>query len=127
MTHFCRSERPSSEWHCGKKNPHTTKISLHNAPLHANKRWSKAISTNLWPYAIRMANDVLNKTPNFQDKAKHTADLFKNKELQAPTMNALIDPLPATKRKGIQWGLPSEGEDNPVAKKSWTETENDRV
>jgi hypothetical protein len=41
--------------------------------LHANKRWPKAISTNLWPYAIQMANDVLKKTPHLQDKAKQTA------------------------------------------------------
>jgi hypothetical protein len=41
--------------------------------IHANKRWSKAVLANLWPYAIRMANYVLNKTPNMQDKMKRTA------------------------------------------------------
>jgi hypothetical protein len=41
--------------------------------LHANKRWPKAISMNLWPYAIQMANDVLNKMPHLQDKAKQIA------------------------------------------------------
>jgi hypothetical protein len=32
--------------------------------IHANKRWPDAITTNLWPYAVRMANDVLNATPS---------------------------------------------------------------
>jgi hypothetical protein len=32
--------------------------------IHANKRWPDAITTNLWPYAVRMANDVLNSTPS---------------------------------------------------------------
>jgi hypothetical protein len=35
--------------------------------------------------------------------------------------------LPANKRKETQWDLPSKGEENPVAKKSCTETENDQV
>ena len=35
--------------------------------VHANKRWPKAITTSLWPYAMQMANDVLNKTPHMQD------------------------------------------------------------
>ena len=41
--------------------------------VHANKRWPKAITANLWPYAIRMANDVSNETPLMQDPAKRTA------------------------------------------------------
>jgi hypothetical protein len=28
--------------------------------LHAQQRWPSAITANLWPYAIRMANDVSN-------------------------------------------------------------------
>jgi len=32
--------------------------------IHANRQWPEAISANLWPYAIRMANDVRNATPN---------------------------------------------------------------
>ena len=31
--------------------------------LHAKARWPQAISVNLWPYALRMANDVRNSTP----------------------------------------------------------------
>jgi hypothetical protein len=32
--------------------------------IHASNRWPSAITTNLWPYALRMANDILNDTPN---------------------------------------------------------------
>jgi hypothetical protein len=31
--------------------------------LHAKQRWPSAISTNLWPYALRLANDVHQATP----------------------------------------------------------------
>jgi hypothetical protein len=54
------------------------------------------------------------------------AGFVSQKELQAPATNtAAIDSSPANKRKDIQWDLPSEGEGNPVAKKSCTR--NDRV
>jgi hypothetical protein len=32
--------------------------------IHANRRWSQAITANLWPYALRMANDAFNSTPD---------------------------------------------------------------
>jgi len=44
--------------------------------IHAQRRWPQAITTNLWPYAIRMANDVLNATPNLQHKTKEPAELL---------------------------------------------------
>lgn len=31
--------------------------------IFAAKRWPEAITTNLWPYAIKMANDSINATP----------------------------------------------------------------
>jgi hypothetical protein len=31
--------------------------------LHAQQRWPTAITANLWPYAVRMANDVSNMSP----------------------------------------------------------------
>ena len=34
--------------------------------IHANRKWPGNISTNLWPYAIRMANGIYNNTPCFQ-------------------------------------------------------------
>ena len=40
--------------------------------IHASKRWPKCVTANLWPYAIWMANDVLNETPSFQDDQRRT-------------------------------------------------------
>jgi len=31
--------------------------------IHANRRWPEAITTNLWPYALRMTNAIYNQTP----------------------------------------------------------------
>ena len=42
--------------------------------IHANKKWNKAITPNLWPYAMRMANDIMNETPNMQDIHKRTSE-----------------------------------------------------
>ena len=36
--------------------------------IHAQRRWPSAITTNLWPYAIRIANDMLNATPSLKLK-----------------------------------------------------------
>jgi hypothetical protein len=44
--------------------------------IHAQQRWPDAITTNLWPYAIRMANDALNATPNMQHPMKETPELL---------------------------------------------------
>ena len=35
--------------------------------LHATARWPSAIMTNLWPYALKMANDVRNQVPRAKD------------------------------------------------------------
>jgi hypothetical protein len=32
--------------------------------IHANRRWPQAITANLWPYALRMANDAFNSMPD---------------------------------------------------------------
>ena len=40
--------------------------------INAAKRWPKCVTTNLWPYGIRMANDVLNETLSFQDDQRST-------------------------------------------------------
>jgi hypothetical protein len=44
--------------------------------IHAQHRWPDAITTNLWPYALRMANDALNATPNMQHAMKGTPELL---------------------------------------------------
>ena len=40
--------------------------------LHANKRWPQAITANLWPYAVRHANDCINASPNMQHESKQS-------------------------------------------------------
>jgi hypothetical protein len=40
--------------------------------LHANSKWNTHITANLWPYAIRMANEVLNSTPCPQLETRQT-------------------------------------------------------
>ena len=40
--------------------------------IHANHRWPNAITPNLWPYALRHANDCVNNTPNLQDATKQS-------------------------------------------------------
>jgi hypothetical protein len=40
--------------------------------IHANRRWPKAVTANLWPYALRMANDVMNETPSMQNKDRRS-------------------------------------------------------
>ncbi len=34
--------------------------------IHANICWPKALTVNLWPYALCMANNVLCESPNMQ-------------------------------------------------------------
>jgi transposase InsO family protein len=51
--------------------------------IHANQRWPKCVTANLWPYAMRMANDVLNETPNMLDKQRRTSQqIFANTKVQ---------------------------------------------
>ena len=40
--------------------------------IHAAKRWPQAVTANLWPYAIRMANDSSNELPSLQFKDGRT-------------------------------------------------------
>ena len=42
--------------------------------LHAKRRWPQEISANLWPYALRMANESINATPNMSDKLRRSPD-----------------------------------------------------
>jgi len=36
--------------------------------IHANRRWPTAITANLWPYALRMANHAFNATPTIKSQ-----------------------------------------------------------
>ena len=40
--------------------------------IHANSRWPDSVTTNLWPYAVRTANDAINNTPSMQDGERRT-------------------------------------------------------
>ena len=40
--------------------------------IHANKRWPKAITSNLWPYAVRMANETSNELPSLSLRDNQT-------------------------------------------------------
>jgi hypothetical protein len=52
--------------------------------IHANSRWSDSVTTNLWPYAIRNANEAINNTPNFKDEERKTpVELFSNSRVTA--------------------------------------------
>ena len=36
--------------------------------IHHHRRWRMGGSVHLWPFALRMANDAINETPNLKDK-----------------------------------------------------------
>jgi hypothetical protein len=40
--------------------------------IHAARRWPECITANLWPYALRLANDAFNHSPNLQDANKRS-------------------------------------------------------
>jgi hypothetical protein len=42
--------------------------------LHARQRWPNAITTNLWPYAVKLANEVSNVTPSLRGE-EHVSPL----------------------------------------------------
>lgn len=44
--------------------------------LHARQRWPSAVTSNLWPYAIWMANDIANASPGFKDQHASPIELF---------------------------------------------------
>lgn len=50
--------------------------------IHTNKRWPTAVTTDLWPYTIRMANEVLDNIPSIQDKQRRPPlQIFGNKKV----------------------------------------------
>ena len=40
--------------------------------IHSSSKWPGCITANLWPYALRLANDALNNSPIPQDKERHS-------------------------------------------------------
>ena len=47
--------------------------------IHAKRRWPSEITVNLWPYALRMANDAYNATPKMNDKKQRSPEQLFNK------------------------------------------------
>lgn len=55
--------------------------------IHAQHRWPKAIDAHLWPYALRVANEVHNSTPTIgREDLKSPFELFANSEVM-PNLN----------------------------------------
>ena len=51
--------------------------------LHAKHRWSDAVETALWPYAIRSANEVHNSTPDLnRADSRSPTELFTSSEVK---------------------------------------------
>lgn len=50
--------------------------------LHATARWPKAMSMHLWPYAMRMANDIMNAAPTRKDQ-KSATETFAGTDMTA--------------------------------------------
>ncbi len=42
--------------------------------VHANRRWPKAVTVELWPYALRQANLCMNAAPSLQNKKRLSPD-----------------------------------------------------
>ena len=55
--------------------------------IHAQHRWPKAIDAHLWPYALRVANEVHNSTPTIgREDHKSPFELFARSEV-TPNLN----------------------------------------
>ena len=51
--------------------------------IHAQRRWPSTVTTNLWPYAVRYANDMFNEAPMKKHKEKTPMELFTGSTVQA--------------------------------------------
>ena len=54
--------------------------------IHVHQKWPGVVTSNLWPYTIRMANDCLNETPNLKDNKRRTAEQIFSDSLVQPNM-----------------------------------------
>jgi hypothetical protein len=61
----------NAHWQNGKAERHIRLLreTARTMMIHANRQWPSAITSNLWPYAVRMANDIHNVTPGLQGQA----------------------------------------------------------
>ena len=56
--------------------------------MHAQQRWPEAITTNLWPYALKMANDNCNRTPSISDDDISPLERFSQVEVKPQIRHA---------------------------------------
>jgi hypothetical protein len=49
-----------------EKGIHDLQDAARTMMLHAKQRWPSAVTTHLWPYALRMANDIANSAPSLK-------------------------------------------------------------
>jgi hypothetical protein len=49
--------------------------------LHAKQRWPSAVTTHLWPYALRMANDIANSAPSLKNNHVSPIELFSQSDI----------------------------------------------
>ena len=61
-TPIIKMAKPKGVSDCSKSSQTRTML------IHANRRWRTAITANLWPYALRMANESIILCPSLQDK-----------------------------------------------------------
>jgi len=52
--------------------------------IHAHRRWPEAITSNLWPYTLRMANSIHNKTPSLKFRQSPSEKFTGTQDLQEP-------------------------------------------
>ena len=76
--------------------------------IHANRRWNNCITANLWPYALRRANECFNSAPLFDDKEKRTPyQIFTNSKVDINPKHFIPFGCPTFVLDGkLQQGLP---------------------
>ena len=51
--------------------------------IHQHRQWKMEGQVHLWPYAVRMANDAINETPNMKDSmGRSPLQIFSDSEIQ---------------------------------------------
>jgi len=77
-----------------EKRIHDLKDSARRMLLHAKARWSEAVSINLWPYALRNANNKLYMIPdNVDGTSKFERFVRSDVSMQLKTHYTLFCPI----------------------------------
>lgn len=79
--------------------------------IHAHSKWPDAVSTHLWPYALRHANECINNTP-FKDKQHSPIELFSGMRQTSNLLQLhpfgcpayVLDDLMQAGNKAPKWG-----------------------